>query len=79
MTYLKEQIESKEKELFLVVTREIENNQGWLMESSETGKNGSSQLIIEPVLDNADIDINLNNSKERINENGNVCNNQSSR
>ncbi|CAK9808141.1 Josephin-like protein [Anthophora plagiata] len=31
LTYLKDQIHSKEKELFLVVSREIDSNQGWLI------------------------------------------------
>ncbi|XP_033189175.1 josephin-2 isoform X1 [Bombus pyrosoma] len=31
LIYLKDQIDSKEKELFLVVSREIDNNQGWLI------------------------------------------------
>lgn len=31
LIYLKDQIESKEKELFLVVSKEIDNNQGWLI------------------------------------------------
>ncbi|XP_058797905.1 josephin-2 [Phymastichus coffea] len=85
LTYLKEQIESKEKELFLVVSREIDSNQGWLMDSCEKSDSitkideDTSKLIKEPILDNANFDFNLNNSKERINENGNICNNQSPR
>ncbi|XP_061931605.1 josephin-2 isoform X1 [Apis cerana] len=31
LRYLKDQIDSKEKELFLVVSKEIDNNQGWLI------------------------------------------------
>ncbi|XP_043283133.1 josephin-2 [Venturia canescens] len=33
LTYLRDQIESKEKELFLVVSREVESRQGWLCEN----------------------------------------------
>ncbi|OAD58185.1 Josephin-2 [Eufriesea mexicana] len=31
LVYLKDQIDNKEKELFLVVSREIDSNQGWLI------------------------------------------------
>jgi hypothetical protein len=86
-------MESKEKELFLVVSREVENNQGWLIESTEkenliqeTEKENliqETEKIVEYINDNefenANIDLNLNNSKEKMNENGNFCNNQSSR
>lgn len=31
LIYLKDQIDNKEKELFLVVSRETDSNQGWLI------------------------------------------------
>lgn len=85
MAYLKEQIESKEKELFLVVSREVDSNQGWLTESCEKkDSNEKSQesieyVIKETVFDGMNGDVNLTNSKENVNENGNFCNNQSLR
>ncbi|XP_001604036.1 josephin-2 [Nasonia vitripennis] len=84
LTYLKEQMENKEKELFLVVSQEVESRQGWLTESSEKKDSNdkseeSIQRIKETVLDNANTDLNLNNSKENINGNGNILNNQSTR
>lgn len=84
MAYLREQIESKEKELFLVVSREVESNQGWLTESCEKKDSNeksqeSIEYIKEPEFDNGNIDVNLNDSKEKVNENGNFCNNQSFR
>lgn len=77
-------MENKEKELFLVVSQEIDSKQGWLTESSEKKDSNdkceeSIQYIKETVLDNTNTDLNLNNSKENINGNGNICNNQSSR
>ncbi|XP_011503408.1 PREDICTED: josephin-2 [Ceratosolen solmsi marchali] len=83
LAYLKEQMESKEKELFLVVTQEVENNQGWLIESTEKNSNEKTETLNEFINDNqvqnANIDLNLNNSNDTMNENGNFCNNQSSR
>ncbi|XP_043472722.1 josephin-2 [Leptopilina heterotoma] len=35
LAYLKDQIDSREKELFLVVSREVDSNQGWLCEAGQ--------------------------------------------
>lgn len=36
--YLKEELENKDKELFLVVTSDVEKNQDWLNNHSNTNK-----------------------------------------
>lgn len=51
LVYLKDQIDSKEKELFLVVSKEIDNNQGWLintcMDKEESKQDHDSIRYIE--------------------------------
>lgn len=47
IAYLKDQILSKEKELLLVVSREIANNQDWLIKLDNDNDNINSKKFIE--------------------------------
>ncbi|KAJ8679883.1 hypothetical protein QAD02_015670 [Eretmocerus hayati] len=68
LAYLKEQIESKDKELFLIVLKEIESTQGWLRESvndtsahtNELEKNRTESV---PVLQNVENSANDSNGR----------------
>lgn len=77
LVYLKDQIDNKEKELFLVVSREIDSNQGWLMEPYEIKKdNNTDHDSIRYIEDGypSDIDLKKSESKE-MNENEElICN-----
>ncbi|XP_012275269.1 josephin-2 isoform X1 [Orussus abietinus] len=42
LAYLKEQVDSKEKELFLVVSKEVDSQQGWLTETN--GRNVDNNI-----------------------------------
>lgn len=79
LAYLKDQIESKDKELFLVVSREIESSQGWLIESPEANDNYKTERedmrYIEDGFAN-DIDIKIPITELECNEND-LPNNQS--
>lgn len=83
LSYLKDQIESKEKELFIVVSREIESSQQWLTEFSEKNsadKNTESiDYIKQTVIENLNNHNSCNNAENKLIENGNFCNDQSSR
>ena len=82
MVYLKDQIDSKEKELFLVVSREIDSNQGWLnetrerMESSDVDEN--SITYIEDGFP-SDPDLKKSLPEDVCNENVHFQNNKNSR
>lgn len=80
IAYLRDQIDSKEKELFLVVSREVENNQGWLVddnrEPNETDTN--SITYIEDGL-STDIDFIKTPPAAEVNDNETFQNNQISR
>lgn len=80
MAYLKEQIDSKEKELFLVVSREVDNNQGWLNYAREK-KECSDADSITYIEDGFSSDTDLKKSvpEDVFNENEHFQNNQNSR
>ncbi|XP_003700379.1 josephin domain containing [Megachile rotundata] len=91
LTYLKDQIDSKEKELFLVVSREIDNSQGWLIntctnkekdnadrddaEKDNTEKDNTITYIEDSC---TDMDLKKMESKE-LNENENSLDNKNAR
>ncbi|XP_033221436.1 josephin-2 [Belonocnema kinseyi] len=75
VAYLKDQIESKEKELFLVVSREVDNNQGWLnytREKKEECSDADSNTYIED-------DLKKSVPDDVLNENEHFQNHQNSR
>ncbi|XP_043255056.1 josephin-2 [Colletes gigas] len=80
LVYLKDQIDSKEKELFLVVSKEIDSNQGWLINTyankEEIGTNHELVTYIEDSY--GDIDLKKEESKE-MNENEESVDNKNSR
>lgn len=80
LIYLKDQIDSKEKELFLVVSKEIDNNQGWLIDTSENkDDNNTDHDSIRYIEDGyPDIDLKKSESKE-MNENEEFLDNKNSR
>lgn len=47
--YLKEELDNKDKELFLVVTTEVENNQDWLNNHSTLERNNLFERDAEVV------------------------------
>lgn len=80
LIYLKDQIDSKEKELFLVVSREIDNNQGWLIDTSENkdDNNTDHDSISYITYGYPGIDLKKSESKE-MNENEEFIDNKNSR
>lgn len=80
LIYLKDQIDSKEKELFLVVSREIDSNQGWLIDTCENkDDNNMDHDSIRYIEDGyPDIDLKKSESKE-MNENEEFLDNKNSR
>ncbi|XP_076379226.1 josephin domain containing isoform X1 [Megalopta genalis] len=80
LVYLKDQIDSKEKELFLVVSTEIGSNQGWLLNTyvnkEGIGTENNSITYIEDVY--TDVDLIKQESKE-MNENEESLDNKNSR
>lgn len=47
--YLKEELDNKDKELFLVVTSEVEKNQDWLSDHGNLNKNNMYERDAEVV------------------------------
>lgn len=82
MAYLKDQVDSREKELFLVVSREVDNNQGWLCEAHPTNEcsdvDKHSITYIEDGY-SSNIDLKKSVSEVVLNENEHFQNNQNSR
>lgn len=80
LIYLKDQIDSKEKELFLVVSREIDSNQGWLIDTCENkDDNNVDHDSIRYIEDGyPDLDLKKSESKE-MNENEEFLDNKNSR
>lgn len=80
LIYLKDQIDSKEKELFLVVSREIDSNQGWLIDTCENkDDNNMDHDSIRYIEDGyPDLDLKKSESKE-MNENEKFLDNKNSR
>lgn len=80
LAFLKDQIDSKEKELFLVVSKEIDSSQGWLINTRASNEGISmdhdSITYIEDSL--ADVDLKKEESKE-MNENEETLDNKNSR
>lgn len=80
---MKEQIENKDKELFIVVSREIESSQRWLTEFNEKYSADSTIESIDNLnkksLENIHNHNLCNNEDSGLIENGNFCDDQSSR
>ncbi|XP_014214803.1 josephin-2 [Copidosoma floridanum] len=83
LVYLREQLDSKEKELFIVVTREVEKNQKWLTEFCEENASNEDDDKLNKYIEETVLDVpsenSVVNSQEKTNEFENVCNNQSLR
>lgn len=83
LSYLKEQIESKEKELFIVVLHEIASSQRWLAECNGENFMDTNEESIdykkESTIENINNHNTCNNGGNEIFKNGNFCNDQSSR
>ncbi|XP_024943441.1 josephin-2 [Cephus cinctus] len=82
LAYLKEQIDSKEKELFLVVSREVDSTQGWLMDKYENqNQNGIDYDSIKYIEDSLSVDLSSKKSTEieETNTNEQLQNNHNSR
>lgn len=60
LSYLKDQIDDKEKELFIVVSKDIEQNQGWLLESLDNGNETNATINAE----NGNVIISNNENEE---------------
>lgn len=79
LIYLKDQIDSKEKELFLVVSKEIDSNQGWLIDTCENKDDNVDNDSIRYIEDGyLDIDLKKSESKE-LNQNEECLDNKNSR
>lgn len=79
LIYLKDQIDSKEKELFLVVSKEIDSNQGWLIDTCENKDDNVDDDSIRYIEDGyLDIDLKKSESKE-LNQNEECLDNKNSR
>lgn len=80
LVYLKDQIDSKENELFLVVSREIDSNQGWLINTcaSKEGISANHELVTHIEDSYATVDLKKEESKE-MNENEESVDNKNSR
>lgn len=80
LRYLKDQIDSKEKELFLVVSREIDNNQGWLINTyaNKEGINANHDTDIRYIEDGY-TEIDLKKEPTEMNENEKSLHDKNSR
>ncbi|KAF3424898.1 hypothetical protein QLX08_008535 [Tetragonisca angustula] len=80
LVYLKDQIDSKEKELFLVVSKEIDNNQGWLINTyaNKEGINADHDTIT--YIEDGYMEMNLKkDGSTEMNENEKSLDNKNSR
>ncbi|KOX75938.1 Josephin-like protein [Melipona quadrifasciata] len=80
LVYLKDQIDSKEKELFLVVSKEIDNNQGWLINTyaNKEGINADHDTIT--YIEDGYMEMNLKkDGSTEMNENEKSLGNKNSR
>lgn len=80
LIYLKDQIDSKEKELFLVVSKEIDNNQGWLINTyaNKEGINADHDTIT--YIEDGYMEMNLKkDGSTEMNENEKSLDNKNSR
>lgn len=80
LVFLKDQIDSKEKELFLVVSKEVDSSQGWLINTCANKEGISTDhdsiTYIEDSL--RDVDMKKEESKE-LNDNEESLDNKNSR
>ncbi|XP_034950138.1 josephin-2-like [Chelonus insularis] len=90
LMYLKDQIQSKEKELFLVVSHDVASSQDWLIKKNKCNKclEDENSLYIEDQSDEkiryiedlaSDLDLDCSESKNKENNEQNEDKNQSSR
>jgi len=78
LIYLKDQIDNKEKELFLVVSKEIDSNQGWLIDACENKDDNNMDHNSIRYIEDGYLDIDLKKSEE-LNQNEKCLDNKNSR
>lgn len=80
LVYLKDQIDSKEKELFLVVSREIDSNQGWLINAYSNNEGITKDHNSITYIEDSYVEMNMKKDEStELNENEKSLDNKNSR